>query len=94
MMAEPRVWTLADKRRLRADLLDLLPAPDQQPVSTNDLAARLDLNAHEAGYILWRQLDYLARHGWVGRIVRPEYACRWWRRTRMSDVEDVSAVTR
>lgn len=87
MSAEPRIWTAADKRRLRADLLDLLPGPADQPVTTNALAARLDLNAYEAGAILWRQLDYLARHGWVERIRNPELTCRLWRRTRLTEVD-------
>lgn len=74
-------WTKDDRLKLRSDALDLLPGPNDDPISSNDLARRLGLNQYEQGALLWPALDWLARNGRAERIVRPDFVCRFWRRT-------------
>ncbi|GAA2351732.1 hypothetical protein [Dactylosporangium salmoneum] len=68
-------------RRLRAAVLDLLPAPGQEPVSTSDLRTALHLSAYEHSTQLWPILNELANDGVAERIARPGQTMRYWRCT-------------
>ncbi|GAA2341981.1 hypothetical protein [Dactylosporangium salmoneum] len=68
-------------RRLRAAVLDLLPEPGQEPVSTSDLRTALHLSAYEHSAHLWPILNELAIDGVAERIARPGQTVRYWRRT-------------
>jgi hypothetical protein len=75
------MMTSEDRARFSLDVLDALPGPDAEPVSTNQLADRFGLGPYERSTLLWYTLDKLARAGLVERIVVADASCRYWRRT-------------
>ena len=66
-------------QRLRAAVLAILPGPDEEPVSTTDLGAALQLSVYEHSTRLWPILDRLAKDGVVERCVRAGQTVRFWR---------------
>jgi hypothetical protein len=76
----PRTPTRPERERFVTELLNALPAPDEEPVSTAELGARFKLDGYLRSNLLWPSLDRLARQGHVERVVKEGARCRYWRR--------------
>jgi hypothetical protein len=83
--ANPPIRNKDDRQRFRAQLLAKLPGPDEDAVSTNDVARYFQLDPYQRSELLRTSQDQMARDGLVERIVKPGQRLRYWRRTPAGD---------
>ncbi len=68
-MAIYRTWTADDHAELARKVLDVLPDPGRDPVSTSLIRSRFpDLDPFEKERHVRRALDVLAAAGWAERV--------------------------